>query len=906
MKRQGMPPAWLVRLVIVAVLAVAIGGVWLYQEQEASLRKGAQDELAAIAGLKVNQIATWRVQHLKTAQRLTDSRLYAQIVAEWLEDPGMGTTDGILQRMRAEQPSNDYFEVLLVDVHGIEHLRLGEGETDVHEHVLETISEAIDSGEPALTDLHSGPGDLPAHIDVIAPLYYEQDGELVSPGAIILQSAAEDFLYPLIQMWPTPSETAETALVVRDGDNVRFLNDLKYAEDAALGLRIPLAETGNPAVMAVTGVTGVVEGIDYRGEHVFAYVTSVPDSDWFMVTKIDVDEALAEWRTRGSMIVSLIAGFVVLIAAGLGIAWQRSRADQLGALLDAERGVREKRQELLSLFQAAPLGLGTMRDCYFTDVSERFCEMMGYPREQLVGVSSRLLYADGEEHERVRRELCTPPDHGGSRTVETRFVRSDGTTVDVLVSSAALDPSDPAMGASFAVLDITDRKRSEEQVHMHNALLESLVRISQTPVQSAGEYLASVLGEAMSMTRSTGGRICRYDDSRDEFVCNGPLDVARGVGEPMSQASAMLRCGTLFERVVEERRAISIASDEVEASGADSDVPDVCLHCLAVPVFADERVVAVAAMTGSLSPYSKDDERRLAVLVDGAWRVIRRHQAEEEVRQINASLEQIVRERTEELQAINEELQAIAEELQKTNRELVDANEAKTRFLRAMSHELRTPLNSIIGFSGIMLEGLAGEMSDEQKRQLEMINRSGRHQLDLINDILDLSRIEAGKVKIQIEPIDVHELAREALQAVTPVAEDKGLAVSLQLPENGACRTLVSDPVKVRQVVLNLLSNAVKFTEDGSVSLHVECVNSTAVRFAVSDTGPGIPAEDHETIFGEFTQRQRTHAVQHQGTGLGLAISRGLAGLLGGIITLESALGEGSTFTLELPLDHTP
>ena len=884
------------------------GGVWLYYVQAASLRERAEAELAAIASLKIDQIESWRTQHLRTAERLTESRLYAEIIEAWLDDPSAETAGGIVARMRAEQPSNDYFEVLLVDAEGIERLRLGEGNADIHGHVQDAVLDAIERGEPALTHLHIGPGDLPAHIDVIAPLYYQLDGELVSPGAIVLQSAAEDFLYPLVQSWPTPSETAETALVARDGEYALFLNDLRHVDGAALELRIPLTESDNPAVMAVTGVTGLVEGVDYRGERVFAYLAPIEGSEWFMVTKIDVDEALAEWRARAAAIVALVTGLVVLIVAGLGLAWQRSRADQLGALLAAERGLREKEQELLSLFEAAPLGLGTTRNRVFTDVSDRFCEMAGYSRDELLGMDSRMLYVDDDEYERVGRELYSTDLQDGPQTVETTFVRSDGTLVDVLVSAAALDPGDAARGASFAALDISERKRVEEQVSEHNALLESLVRISQTPVASAEEYLGFVLGEALGMTGSTAGRVCRYDERSGEFVCNGPLDVTRGLAERMSQASAALRCGTLFDRVVEERRAVSISSAEAlpaDTPGSDASGSDV--NCLAVPVFADDRVVAVAAVTGASSPYTEEAERRLSVLMDGAWRVIRRHLAEEEVRTINASLEQIVRERTEELQAINEELKATAVELHQTNRELVDANEAKTRFLRAMSHELRTPLNSIIGFSGIMLDGLAGEMTEEQRRQLEMINRSGRHQLDLINDILDLSRIEAGKVEMQIDRVDVAELAREVLQAVAPAAEHKGLAVSLALPDHGdSCGTIVSDPVKVRQVILNLLSNAVKFTEEGQVSLHVECMNGTAVRFAISDTGPGIPAEDHETIFGEFTQRQRTHAKQHQGTGLGLAISRGLAGLLGGTITLESTVGVGSTFTLELPLEHTP
>lgn len=901
--RQGEPPVWLIFLVVAAALAVLVSGVLYYQNQERSLRERAQIELETIAGFKVDQIVSWREQHLKTAQRLTDSRLYAQIIDGWLEGGRSGSTDGIVARMRAEKPSGDYFDVILADPQGVEILRLADEGVGIHQDTVAAVRSATAAGRPLLTDLHKGVGNQRAHIDVVAPLYFERDGELISPGTVILASSADDFLHPLVKSWPTPSTTAETALVVRDGDSVLFLNDLRHAKDAALSLRVPLTVTDNPAVMAVTGSEGIVEAVDYRGERVLAYVTPVPDSDWYMVAKIDVAEALSDWRSRSIYIVLVVAGLLVMILGGFGAVWQGSRASYLTSLLDVERAEREGQEKLLSLFRAAPMGLGITHDRVFTDVSDRFCEMVGYSRTELLGSSSAMIYRNEEEHELVGSELMRRVEEEGTGTVETVFVNAGGIELDVMIRCAPIDPEDLSRGTSFAALDITDRKRNEEEVRSHNDLLEAMVRVSQARFESSETHLRLALDEAIGLTGAMHACFYYYDAEHDEIT----REVIRGDGGGPFEAGA---CSGIrlddrkpLNRVLLEGSATTFSIPNTGPEGSAPDEPE-SFKVLAVPVEEEGRIVAVAAVTGISGGFAEAAATHLSVLMDGAWKTVRRNEAEAEVRRVNASLEQIVLARTEALQSSNRELTKVAEELKETNKCLIEANEAKTNFLRAMSHELRTPLNSIIGFSGIMLDGLTGSINHEQRHQLEMVNRSGRHLLDLINDILDLSRIEAGKVDLSIESFDVQELASDTLQAITPAAEERGLSVRLELPGNGDCRTMTSDPVKVRQVLLNLLGNAVKFTDTGTVTLRLECGSAEGmIGFAVCDTGPGIPDEHHESIFGEFTQRQRRAGTQHQGTGLGLAISRGLAAVLGGTIALQSRVGEGSTFTLFLPVD---
>ena len=206
---------------------------------------------------------------------------------------------------------------MLVDRDGQVRLSLGKHLGSLHEDAARSLAEALRERRPVLTDLHVGPADLPPHIDVVAPLFSETGKTKDPVGAVILQLDARQFLYPLIQFWPTPSPSAETLLVRRDGDAVLFLNDLRHQPDTALKLRIPLSRKDVPAVMAVLGKEGIVQGKDYRGVDVLSVLKAVPNSPWFMVAKVDEAEALSDWRFRSILILALVIGLLAfLVTAG--------------------------------------------------------------------------------------------------------------------------------------------------------------------------------------------------------------------------------------------------------------------------------------------------------------------------------------------------------------------------------------------------------------------------------------------------------------------------------------------------------------------------------------------------------------------------------------------------------------
>jgi PAS domain S-box-containing protein len=242
------------------------------------------------------------------------------------------------------------------------------------------------------------------------------------------------------------------------------------------------------------------------------------------------------------------------------------------------------------------------------------------------------------------------------------------------------------------------------------------------------------------------------------------------------------------------------------------------------------------------------------------------------------------------------------------------ADRTKSAFLATMSHELRTPLNSIIGFTGIMLQGFAGPLTDEQRKQLGMVRDSSRHLLALINDVLDISKIEAGELRVAAKTFDLAASIGKVSAMVRPMADRKGLALDVRVNED--VRTMNGDSRRVEQILLNLLGNAVKFTDRGGISLAVSLVPARgaaqqgtgvpAVRLQVADTGIGIPADSIDMVFKPFQQVDSTLSRPHEGTGLGLAICQRLTALMSGTIEATSVLNQGSVFTVTLPLNHQP
>jgi len=985
-----------VLVVIAAVFSVAVlvFGYWFYGNQRAQVERQVEQELTAVAVLKADQISRWRGERLSEGGLLGTSQPFIAAVARWRAQGAAEDAEFIRGRLRAFDARPEYDSAVFVDRDGIVHFAEDPIDELLHPAAREAMAVAERNGIPVLTDLHVVTGDPNPHIDVVVPIVTSSGGEAEFLGAVLLKCDADEFLYPLIQSWPIPSETGESLLVRRDGSDVLFLNELRHVEDAALTKRLPLTLVETPAVRAVLGDVGMVTGEDYRGVPVVAALTAIPDSPWRLVVKVDEAEAFAEWHGERLLLILLGGGLVIATAAGIAIIWQRDHLSQVETVLAAERSRRESEESHGATLMSVGDGvIVTDAACRVTLINPVAEELTGWPAAEAVGRPLEEVFNIINEY---TREVVENPAREVMRNGaivglanHTLLIARDGTERPIADSGAPVRVDDGEVsGVVLVFRDQTEERAARVRLQLQRDRLEAAERhaglgsweyeagsgitwwspqayhlfgldaLSGPP--DADALLSFVHPEdRASLSRAFAdmecGRVPRDGEYRTD-PARGPVRTLVTKTRVVVDENGALAgyAGTLmdvteraaYERDIQEsRQMLRLVLDTVPARVFWKDLDLNYLGCN--DAFArDAGFVSPDEITGksdfdlswkdSAEQYRADDRAiiesgapRLAnevpqVTADGRaiWLSLSKiplrdaqgaiigvmgtyedvtalRRARERLDRVNRELEAIVAERTRELQEANEELQCSAEELEHINERLVEAAQAKSRFLRAMSHELRTPLNSIIGFSGVMLKGLAGTVTSEQRRQLEMIDTAGRHLLALINDILDLSRIEAGKVEVVLEPVDVASLAHAVVDSVNAAAEAKGLRLELSVPDEPVA--LVSDERKIRQILINLLGNALKFTDEGSVALSVNASAAHTVAFSVIDTGPGVAPEDQQRIFGEFVQAFDREDRVREGTGLGLAISQSLATALGGSISVASDGRSGSTFTLFLP-----
>jgi PAS domain S-box-containing protein len=263
--------------------------------------------------------------------------------------------------------------------------------------------------------------------------------------------------------------------------------------------------------------------------------------------------------------------------------------------------------------------------------------------------------------------------------------------------------------------------------------------------------------------------------------------------------------------------------------------------------------------------------------------------------------EEALRQQAVSLARSTDELKQLNQELNRRQADLERAMTARNRFYASMSHELRTPINAVLGYSTLLLERIYGPLNDKQAEGIERTQRAARHLLELVNDVLDLSKIEAGKIDLRVQPVALNTLIDDLFVTVRPLADEHHSTLTV---EGSPDVSVATDPRRVRQILLNLLSNAIKFGAGKPIEVRVGSTDGGGASISVTDHGPGIPPDDQERIFQEFVQLGKTQL--QDGTGLGLSISRRLAELLDGTLAVESEAGAGSTFVLSLPAEIEP
>lgn len=461
------------------------------------------------------------------------------------------------------------------------------------------------------------------------------------------------------------------------------------------------------------------------------------------------------------------------------------------------------------------------------------------------------------------------------------------------------------IGARFLWEVIEKQKRAKIEafrtLESQKAVYSLLAKISG--VERLSDFLDILLEKSLSLLEAPAGCLALRE--------NGEMRIAasRGLGKECAvDATWRLVSNDRFDAMLRNREIVSIHDAAALPMG---EVPSVMKSeklnaLLACPIPVRENAVGMLLVGDTKARVFTERHRSslsllaslAGICLDRISLLAKISQAMKEIDELKKTVEQKVTTRTD--------------ELEKVNRELEYANQLKSRFIAQMSHELRTPLNAIIGFSDVLLDRTFGDLSENQERYIRNIHSSGKHLLELVNNILDLAKIESGKYEMVYETLPLRDVIEQVVATMKPLSDNKGVDLHVSVSDRAA--TITADRVKFKQILYNLVSNAIKFTpEGGTISVsadredHPEAFYVSAapglefVRISVRDTGIGISPEDTEKIFDEFEQGGSFLAKQYGGAGLGLALTRKLVELHGGIITVESVPGQGSTFTFLIP-----
>jgi len=519
----------------------------------------------------------------------------------------------------------------------------------------------------------------------------------------------------------------------------------------------------------------------------------------------------------------------------------------------AELALHESEKRFKSLFDNNPLGifLTDPVTLLITDCNDTACKMNGYKREELIGKNAGFLYpadiADSFLTKITSEQNLQIIRNEGFITMESEHKRKDGAVFPVETTMRIIDIENKEFLLSIDK-DNVERKFAEAAIKNSEEKYRNI--FENAPI---GIFQSTIEGRFIEVN-ATMAQMLAY-------------------GSPKEMIDSITDITTQLYVYPEKRKEAL-----TKVFGCNGHIhEETCFYK------KDNSVLILNLYIRGV----RNKEGQVIFFEGFIEDITARKKYEEELNKIKENLEALVDVRTEELLIAKEQAE--------------ESDKLKSIFLASMSHELRTPLNSIIGFTGIMLKGLAGELNQEQHKQLTFVKNSANHLLALINDILDISKIESGQLEISMEKFNLYGSIEKVIHLLTPLANNKGIDFSAEI--DSEIGEITGDSRRVEQILINLLNNAIKFTEHGFVQLKADLYDDI-ITISVIDSGIGIEEQNISKLFNPFQQLDTGTTRKYEGTGLGLSICKRLVVKMGGKITVESKLGKGSKFTFTLPLKN--
>ena len=827
---------------VILISGVSALGYLSYRSYAQDFRARVERELSGVATLKVEALSNWRDERYGDAQSIAQNTAFATLAEKIIVNPNDTTSKVDLQNwLDSVRSSYSYNEVFLMDVEGNLILSSPDGISQPIQHLVVQIPETLKTNQITWVDFHFHDNNQ-IYLSLLVPIKNKQ----LPVGVLVMNCDPNEWLYPFLKEWPAPSETSETLLVGQEGNEVLFLNPIRFNRESALNLRFPLTNTNLLAVKGVLGESGIVEGVDYRNSAVIGYVTQVPYSPWFLVAKIDKSEVFAPltvrlWQTIGFF------GFLILASgSSMGLLWRRNRLQDYRNRLQAAEALRESEDKFAKAFLTSPDGVSITRlsDGRIVMTNQAYETMLGYKKDEVIGKSSLDLniWVDNSEREAIVQELQRT---GLVKDFEVQFRTSNG---DIRYGSM-----------SAAVIDINN------EIHILNITRDITERrkIIQALEESESHYrlIAENTADVISVMDAEKLRFTYVSPSVFKLRGFTPEEV---IAQPLSAVLTPESLTKLNEQIGDRIRQFQENGSNPISFIDDADQP--CKDGTIVP-------------TEILTTFLLNKEGKLEIL--GVSRDITiRKQAEKVLLEYSEKLEEKVEERTHELRKASERL--IRQE----------RLAALGQLAGSIAHELRNPLG-VISNAATYLSMIQPEADSKIKEYINIIQTETETSEKIIADLLDYTRLQV----VDRKPVDISEIVINAL-ARTPVPKNIDLVRDLGY---GLPKCIVN-PIQIEQVVSNLVMNSFQAMPKGGEIRLIAAVNDypgdsePKLMLSIEDNGCGISPENLERIF------EPLFTTKAKGIGLGLAVSKKLIEGNQGHIIVESIVNEGTTFRVFLPI----
>jgi PAS domain S-box-containing protein len=951
--RYKPPAPWpLIVLFIVIMISVIVAGVIYYNNQKKSLITEKQVELSVIADLKIRQITQWRNERLGDAAFLGENMLIIKKFSGFLQNPSDRIlSSDILHSLRSLIDNFDYRHAFILDPHGNVRLSYPLQDSLKGDYHKPLVSGIRKTREVMLTDLHMADHLNFVHLDLIVPLIDRTFNDTLVLGYLALRIDPQKVLDPLIQSWPTGSKSAETLLVRKDDDDIVYLNELRHQKNTALSLRKSISSANLPAAMAVDGITGTINGLDYRNIAVVAAMRKVPGTPWYMVAKIDRKEILSSLEMQMNMIIVIIILFVLATGSLIAIfGWaQRVRYYREKYEFEQDRLALVKHFDYILKFANDIIYLLDEK-LHVVEANDRALESYMYTRDEFIGMKLEDFRAPENNSDLQKR--IEKINKYGSLTFEAYHRRRDNTVFPIEISTRIVNIEGSKYYQSIG-RDITKRKLADDRLRESEMKFRKIFEDSPFPmVMTAKDFViiranlsfCNIIGYAqdelttmtfrnfthpdnvkadeLSLLRLVAGEIPIYKTEKKYIRKDGSviwgsttINIIRNTRDEIQFFLAMVEDITSQKEVkIQLEKSYSIVKATLESTADGLLVVDNAGKIVqfnnrfkemwrippeilssgndqdAVEFVSDQLYDPESFIENIRNLYSEPELTDSDILRFKDGRFFERYSQPQLINGESVGRVWSFRDITQ---------RKIAEqEIIAAKEKAVESDKLKTAFLQNVSHEIRTPMNAILGFSSLLNDPDLSQ--DERVQYTDILFQSGTQLLSIINDIVDIANIEAGQTTLKMKNVNINTLLRGLNDQFGIKAREPGVALNLTITREDNESDVITDNTKLIQILSNLLNNAIKFTMEGSINYGYS-LRDGFLEFFVNDTGIGISEEHHEKIFTRFYQVGGALSRHFGGTGLGLSICKAYAELLGGRIWLESKPGSGSSFKFTIP-----